>query len=99
MWVSGSVAPKGIADKESEAIFLLTAAFDRVLTDTTIFEGDWRVESGSDNTFLQSELAVKVAIMQALSMRVAYTVKHNTDVPARTEKTDMLTSVGLNYSF
>src|SRR6056300_185978 len=28
--------PEGIADKESEVIFLLTAAFDRVLTDTTI---------------------------------------------------------------
>lgn len=91
--------PEGLADEESEAIFLLTAAFDRVLTDTTIFESDWRVESGSDNTFLQSELAVKVAIMEALSMRAAYTVEHNTEVPAGTEKTDMLFSVGLNYSF
>lgn len=91
--------PEGAAAEESEAIFLLTAAFDRVLTDTTVFESDWRVESGSDNTFLQSELALKVAILEALSLRAAFTVKHNTDVPAGTEKTDTLTSIGLNYSF
>lgn len=91
--------PEGAADEDSEAIFLLTAAFDRVLTDTTVFESDWRIESGSDNTNLQSELALKVAVMEALALRVAYTVEHNTEVPAGTDKTDTLFSVGLNYSF
>ena len=91
--------PEGPADQESEAILLITAAWNRVLTNTTNFESDWRVEAGSDNTYLQSDLALKVAILDALSLRVGFSIKHNTEVPPGTEKTDTLTSVGLNYAF
>ncbi len=91
--------PEGAADQDSEAILSLSAAWDRILTETTRFESDWRAELGSGNNFFQSDLAVRVAIMERLGLRVAYTVKHNSQVPAGSEKTDTRLTVGLNYSF
>jgi putative salt-induced outer membrane protein len=73
--------------------------YHRKLTATTRFETDLSVESGSDNTFVESVSGLKVKINSSLSLKLAYTVKHNTDVPNDTKNSDTFTSVGLNYSF
>lgn len=86
-------------DTSGEAIAIGLAKYHRKLTETTRFETDLSVESGSDNTFIESVTGVKVKINSSLALKVAYTVKHNTDVPDDTKNTDTLTSVGLNYSF
>jgi len=83
----------------NEAVGIAAIRFHHELTDTTRFEGDVNVESGADNTFAESILALKVRINSRLALRVAYTVKHNTDVPDDTKNTDTLTSVGLNFNF
>ena len=57
------------------------------------------VETGSDNTYLQSETALITRIQGNLSAKISYLVKHNTDVPDGTEKTDKITSVALIYEF
>jgi len=57
------------------------------------------VETGSDNTYLQSETALITRIQGNLSAKISYLVKHNTDVPDGTEKTDKITSVALMYEF
>ncbi|MCK9506138.1 MAG: DUF481 domain-containing protein [Porticoccaceae bacterium] len=82
-----------------EAIAIAAARYYRTITETTRFESDVNVESGQDNTYLESVVGVKVKINASLALKVAYTVKHNTDVPDGTKNTDTLTSVGLNYSF
>lgn len=83
----------------SEGILVGSAKYHRQLTETTRFESDLNVESGKDNTFAEGVVAVKVKINASLALRVSYAVKHNTDVPEDTKRTDTLTSVGLNYSF
>ncbi|KJS05323.1 MAG: hypothetical protein VR73_12460 [Gammaproteobacteria bacterium BRH_c0] len=83
----------------NEAIATAAAKYYRELTETTRFESDLFVESGADNTYVESVLAIRVKINSRLGLKVAYAVKHNTDVPVDTKKTDTLTSVGLNYSF
>jgi putative salt-induced outer membrane protein len=57
------------------------------------------VESGSDNTYMQSETALTTRIQGNLSAKISYLVKHNSDVPDGTDKTDKITSVSLMYEF
>jgi len=57
------------------------------------------VETGSDNTFMQSETALIARISGNLYSKISYLVKHNTDVPDDTDKTDTITSVALVYEF
>jgi putative salt-induced outer membrane protein len=57
------------------------------------------VEAGSDNTYMQSETALLTRINGNLYSKISYLVKHNTDVPDDTDKTDTVTSVSLVYEF
>jgi len=86
-------------EKFDEAIAIGAAKYYRTITDTTQFESDVNIESGEDNTYVESVVGLKVRINASLALKMAYTVKHNTDVPDGTKNTDTLTSVGLNYSF
>ncbi len=83
----------------NEAILTVGSTFQRRLTETTRLESTLGVESGADNTFVEGVVSLRVAINAQLALRVAYSVKHNTDVPDDSRNTDTLTSVGLTYSF
>lgn len=69
------------------------------VTDTTSLSWDILTLAGDDNTYVESDMGVQVAINSALSMRLSHIIKHNTDTPADTKKTDRLTGVSLVYSF
>lgn len=83
----------------NEAILLLAGKYHRELTETTRFESNLNAEAGADNTYIEGLMGVRVKINSRLALRVSYRVKHNTDVPSDTKKTDTLSSVGLTYSF
>ncbi len=83
----------------NEAIFRAASTYRHQLTETTRLENTLGVESGADNTFAEGVLSLRVSINSRLGLRVAYSVKHNTDVPEDSKNTDTLTSVGLTYSF
>lgn len=83
----------------NEAILRLATIYQHQLTETTRLESSLSAESGADNTYVEGALGVRVKINSRLGLRVAYTLKHNTDVPDDTKNTDTLTSVGLTYSF
>ena len=57
------------------------------------------VESGSDNTFIESISAVRANLLGNFALVMAYTIKQNSDVPVGREKTDRLTSISLEYAF
>lgn len=57
------------------------------------------IEAGSDNTFVQSETALRSKISGSLSSQISYLVKHNTDVSPGIEKTDQIISISLVYGF
>jgi putative salt-induced outer membrane protein len=57
------------------------------------------VEAGSENTYFESVTALKARLVGDLALVASYTVKHNTDVPALTEKTDTYTALSLEYAF
>lgn len=84
-------------DNDSELIFTGGVDFEHQLTDTTKILNKFLVESGSDNTFLQNELALQVRMTEVLALAVGYAVRHNTDPPAGFEETDTLTTLNLVY--
>lgn len=84
---------------ESEAIFRGGAYYKWLLSETAEFRQDLTTESGSSNTYLESVTAISAKLLGDLALVASYTIKHNTDVPALTEKTDTYTALSLEYSF
>jgi putative salt-induced outer membrane protein len=57
------------------------------------------VESGSENTFIESVSEVKATLIGELALVASYTIRRNTTVPAGSEKTDTFTALSLEYAF
>lgn len=89
------------ADNTSSSNAILTLGMDYKWTfsETSNFEQTIDVESGSDNTYLESVSAVRARLLGDFAVVLSYTVKHNTDVPVGSQKTDKLTAVSLEYAF
>ena len=84
---------------ESETIFRGGAYYKWLFSETAEFRQDLTAESGSENTYLESVSAVSAKLLGELALVASFTVKHNTDVPALTEKTDTFTALSLEYAF
>lgn len=102
LWVQGGPGYRyaefnDTGESEDGVIFRGDLGLDHQLTDTTKIVERFLVETGSENTYLQNDLGLEVTIEGALALRIAYQVRHNTDVPAGVDKTDTLTTVGLIY--
>jgi len=89
------------ADGTSEANAIGRGMLDYkwVFTETASFEQDLIVESGSDNTYIESVSAVRARLIGDFALVVAYTIKQNADVPVGSEKTDKISSVSIEYAF
>jgi len=92
-----SLSSTGETEKGAVARGVLDWAWQ--LTPSTSLSERFLVESGSDNTFLQNDLGLSVAINSRLAVKLGYQVRHNTDVPSGVDKTDTLTSANLVYNF
>jgi putative salt-induced outer membrane protein len=69
------------------------------LSETSNFEQDLIVESGSTNTTIESISALKARIVGELAVVLSYRVKRNSDVPVGVAARDTFTSVSLEYGF
>jgi putative salt-induced outer membrane protein len=92
---AGVLLERGASD--SETIFRGTLDYDHKLTATSSLIDKFVVEAGSDNTFLQNDIALQVKMTNVLALAVGYSVRHNTDPPVGFEKTDTLTTINLVY--
>jgi putative salt-induced outer membrane protein len=86
-------------EKQGDAIARGGMNYENKLTDSTVVYDKLLVESGSDNTFIQNELGVKVAMNASLALSVAYLVRYNTDVDPPLEDMDELLTANLVFSF
>jgi putative salt-induced outer membrane protein len=84
---------------ESETVFRGGAYYKWLFSETAEFRQDLTAESGSENTHLVSVSAVSAKLLGKLALVASFTVKHNTDVPVLTEKTDTFTALSLEYAF
>ena len=81
------------------AIVTLGMDYKWTFSETSNFDQGISVESGSDNTFIESVSAVRARLLGDFAIVFSYTVRHNTDVPIGSQKTDKLTAISLEYAF
>jgi len=84
-------------DRGSQAVFRGTIDFAQTLTGTTTLTDKFLVESGSNSTFFQNDIAIQVKISNVLALAAGYSIRHNTDPPINFKKTDTLTTLNLVY--
>jgi putative salt-induced outer membrane protein len=68
-------------------------------SETANFDQKLVVESGSDNTYIESVSAVRAKLLSDFALVLSYTIKQNSDVPIGTEKTDKMTAISIEYAF
>jgi len=66
---------------------------------TVSFVDTFVVEAGSGNKFLQNDAGLAVKMSDKFALKVAYQVRHNSEVAAGFKKTDNLLTTNLVYSF
>lgn len=83
---------------ESEAIARALIAYHLDISTSTVFDNRLLVESGSSNTLINNDAALKVAINDHFALSFGVLVRHNTDAPEGTEETDTTTTASVVYS-
>ena len=85
--------------EEDETIFSGGLYYDWTLNDTAVFSQSLTTEVGQDNTYSESISKLTAQIIGNLALAASYTIKHNSDVVAGTEKRDNYTALSLEYAF
>jgi len=84
---------------ENEGIVRAQIDYQRQLTENTSLGNRLLVESGSDNTFSQNDLGVKVAMNSKLALKAGLQVRNNSKSGPGVDKTDTLSTLNLVYTF
>ena len=85
--------------KENETIFRAGMDYKWLFSETANFSQILLTEGGDKNTYIESVTALSAQLVGNLALVASYTIKHNTDVPLLTEKTDTYTALSLEYVF
>ncbi len=93
------VKPVDGDDNKNEGVVKLQGDLNWKISDSTVFTEELSVEAGEENTISKSVSGLKVNINSSLAMKLTYTVKHNSEVPADKRNTDSERIVTLVYSF
>jgi putative salt-induced outer membrane protein len=90
-----------LADGTSESGVIGRGSVDYnwIFSETAGFDQNLIVESGSDNTYIESVSAVRARLVGDFALVLSYTIKQNSDVPVGSEKTDKLTAISIEYAF
>lgn len=84
---------------KDEAVTRLALDYDWQISESAEFTQGLSAEIGENSTITRSETALQSSIIGNLAMKLAFNVKHQTEVPVGTKKTDTETSVTLVYHF
>ncbi len=83
----------------SGATLVLRSDYRNKLTANTEFIDKFVAEIGSDNTFIENDAAILVAMNEKFALKAGLLIRHNTDPAPGAEETDTITSVNLVYNF
>lgn len=86
-------------ESETELIGRGYAEYRWVISGNTELSNHLLVETGGENTFLENQTALVVAINSRLALKTGFAVRHNTDVAEGRDNTDTLTTMNLVYDF
>lgn len=82
-----------------EPIIRLAGDYDWAISDTASFKFRLSSEAGSDTDIYRSETSIDTQILDNLSLRFSFNVKHQTTVPVGKEQTDTETAVTFVMNF
>ncbi len=82
-----------------EAIARATLDYEWTLNSTTSFAQELVVESGSSNTRTESVSALRARLFTDIALVVSYRLRRDSDVPPGSVRTDIFSSVSLEYAF
>ena len=85
--------------EESETIFRGGLDYTWTLNGNAEFTQDVIVESGEENTYLESVTALSAKLVGDLALVASFTVKNNSEVLPGIEDTDTFTALSLEYTF
>jgi putative salt-induced outer membrane protein len=86
-------------DGATNAVLRGAAEYWWQFTENARLQNDFLVESGEDNTFLQNQIGLRVAVNDRFAVKLGLEVRHNTQAPEDLDKTDTVSTVNLVYSF
>ncbi len=86
-------------ESENDAIVRGRLDYRWTVTESTEFGNQFLVEAGSDNTFVQNDTSLAVAINSKFAIKLAYQIRYNTDPPLGSDDTDTTFTTNLVYSF
>jgi putative salt-induced outer membrane protein len=84
---------------ESGAIVRGGLDYTWLFSETSGFSQKLNVETGSDNTYIESISELRARLVGDLAIVLSYTVRDNSDVPMGNVNTDKLTAVSIEYAF
>lgn len=87
------------AGRENSAVALLNGKYQWTISDSSKFTQTLKVEHSRTTTFINPVSELKLTVAGNLFTTLGYEVRHNTEVPVGTYKTDTLASVNLGYGF
>jgi len=92
-------APPLVNSSQDEFLIRGSADFEYDISDTTDLTNNFIVTWDSDRTKIENTTALTSKLLGDLSTRLSFNIRHNTDPPLLTKKTDTLTKVSLVYGF
>lgn len=95
---AGEVIGRIEGETEGDPVVTLSSDYAHKFTDTTKITNKLLVESGSENTAVQNDIALAVSMTDALALAVGFGVRYNTDPPPLSEDMDLLTTINVVYN-
>ena len=87
------------ATTQNEATIRGATDYTWNFSETGTFVQTFVVESGSDNTYMESVSEVKARLVGTIALVASYTLKRNSSVPVGSDKQDTFTAISLEYAF
>lgn len=84
---------------ENDIIGRARATLKWKISDTAMLTNHVTVTVGSDRTTTEDTVALTLGIIENVSGRLSFNIRHNSDPPGNTESTDTLTKGSLVYGF
>lgn len=94
-----TLAQEDGARRESEVVGRAGLIYAWQISETSRFAQTLTTEYGDTNTYTESLSELKLSVIGGVFANLAFTVKHNSNVPADTEQTDTISSVSLSYEY
>lgn len=99
--IGGGYRDADLSDGTSESGAIARGGLDYtwVFTETAGFNQKLSIETGSDNTYIESISELRAKLVGDLAIVLSYTIRDNSDVPAGNVNSDKLSAVSIEYAF